>query len=297
VNKLPHIPVLVQEILEFFSEGKLHYFVDGTMGAAGHAKKILENHPEIKLYIGCDKDTKALEIAEKELQPFKDRIKFKHGDFAKIDEFLAEENISCADGVLLDLGVSSMQLESKERGFSFMHEAPLDMRMDRRKELTAEKVVNEYSEKMLAEIFQKYGEEFQYKQIAKAIAIARRKKRIKTTVDLIQVITPSLRRKRKRIHPATLVFQALRIFVNKELESIEIGVHKAIEKLCNGGKIAVISFHSLEDRIVKNLFRSSKNLEIITKKPIRPSMEEIKSNPRSRSSKLRLARKVIEEIA
>ena len=297
MNKLPHIPVLVQEILEFFNGSKVHYFVDGTTGAAGHAKKILEKHPEIKLYIGCDKDTKALEIAEKELQPFKNRVKFKHGDFAKIDEFLTEENISCVDGVLLDLGVSSMQLESKERGFSFMHEAPLDMRMDRRRELTAEKVINEYPEKMLAEIFQKYGEEFQYKQIAKAIAIARKKKRIKTTVDLIQVITPTLRRKRKRIHPATLVFQALRIFVNKELESIETGIHKSIDMLCNGGKIAVISFHSLEDRIVKNIFRASKDLEVLTKKPIRPSMEEIKYNPRSRSSKLRLAIKVVEGMA
>lgn len=297
MNRPFHIPVLVQQILEFFSDVKLRYFLDGTMGAAGHAKEILENHPEIELYIGCDKDVNALEIAKEKLVPFKDKVKFKHGDFAKIDTFLQEENIKCVDGVLLDLGVSSMQLESKERGFSFMHEAPLDMRMDRRGEVTAEKVVNEYPEKVLAEIFQKYGEEFRYKQIAKAIAIARKKKRIKTTADLIHVIMPHLHRKRKRIHPATLVFQALRIFVNKELESIENGINNAIEMLCNNGKIAVISFHSLEDRIVKNIFRSSEALEVITKKPIRPLLKEVKENPRSRSSKLRFAKKNVEGVA
>jgi 16S rRNA (cytosine1402-N4)-methyltransferase len=292
-----HVPVLMQEILDFFGDVKLHYFLDGTMGAAGHAKQILENHPEVKIYIGCDKDTRALEIAKEKLASFKDKVKFKQGDFANIESFMKEENIDLVDGVLLDLGVSSMQLESKERGFSFMYEAPLDMRMDRRCNLTAEKVVNEYPEKVLAEIFQKYGEEFRHRQVAKAIAIARKKKRIKTTVDLLHVIMPTLQKKRKRIHPATLVFQALRIFVNKELESIEIGINKAIKMLKDTGKIAVISFHSLEDRIVKNIFRSSKDLEVITKKPIRPTFQEIKENPRSRSSKLRFAKKIIKDVA
>jgi len=294
VSKRPHIPVLIDEVLEFFKDKTLKVFMDGTMGAAGHAKKILETHPEIEIFIGFDKDVHALEIAEKELDPWKDKLRLKNGDFASAPTYLKEEKIDCLDGVLLDLGVSSMQLDSKTRGFSFMHEAPLDMRMDTSSDLTAEKVVNEFPENKLAEIFLKYGEEFQYKKIAKAIAVARKKKRIKSTIDLVQVISPVLQRKRgrRRIHPATLVFQALRIYVNHELDSVEQGVGSAIEHLCPAGRIGVISFHSLEDRIVKNIFRSNKKAKILTKKPLTATQEEKKANPRSRSAKLRFAEKI-----
>jgi 16S rRNA (cytosine1402-N4)-methyltransferase len=294
VSKRPHIPVLIDEVLEFFKDKTLKVFMDGTMGAAGHAKKILETHPEIEIFIGFDKDMHALEIAEKELDPWKGKLRLKNGDFASAPIYLKEEKIDCLDGVLLDLGVSSMQLDSKTRGFSFMHEAPLDMRMDTNSDLTAEKVVNEFPENKLAEIFLKYGEEFQYKKIAKAIAIARKKKRIKSTIDLVQVISPVLQRKRgrRRIHPATLVFQALRIYVNHELDSVEQGVGSAIEHLCPAGRIGVISFHSLEDRIVKNIFRSNKKAKILTKKPLIATQEEKKANPRSRSAKLRFAEKI-----
>lgn len=294
MSKRPHIPVLIDEVLEFFKDKTLKVFMDGTMGAAGHAKKILETHPEIEIFIGFDKDVHALEIAEKELDPWKDKLRLKNGDFASAPTYLKEEKIDCLDGVLLDLGVSSMQLDSKTRGFSFMHEAPLDMRMDTSSDLTAEKVVNEFPENKLAEIFLKYGEEFQYKKIAKAIAVARKKKRIKSTIDLVQVISPVLQRKRgrRRIHPATLVFQALRIYVNHELDSVEQGVGSAIEHLCPAGRIGVISFHSLEDRIVKNIFRSNKKAKILTKKPLTATQEEKKANPRSRSAKLRFAEKI-----
>lgn len=294
MSKRPHIPVLINEVLEFFKGITLKVFMDGTMGAAGHAKRILETHPEIEAFIGFDKDVHALEIAQQELEPWKDKVHLKRGDFANALEHLKEEKIGCLDGVLFDFGVSSMQLDSKTRGFSFMHEAPLDMRMDTSAELTAEKVVNEFPENKLAEIFLKYGEEFQYKKIAKAIVTARRKKRIQSTIDLVQVISPVLQRKRgrRRIHPATLVFQALRIYVNHELDSIEQGVNSAIECLCPNGRIGVISFHSLEDRIVKNIFRSNKTTKVLTKKPLIATQEEKKENPRSRSAKLRFAEKI-----
>lgn len=292
-----HVPVLLEEVLGFFKTRPLKTFFDGTVGAAGHAKQILKEHPEIELFIGCDKDVTALEIAKDTLKEWESKVRLKQGDFADINKVLKEEKIKCLDGALFDLGISSMQLDSKNRGFSFMRDAPLDMRMDHSMDLTAEKVVNELSEKELAMIFQKYGEEFRYKEIAKAIAIARKKKAIRTTFDLIQIISPALRRKkgRKRIHPATLVFQALRIYVNQELHSVEKGILDAIDSLCDLGRVGVISFHSLEDRIVKNLFRSSKQVEILTKKPICATEKEKRENPKSRSAKLRFAEKQTEK--
>jgi 16S rRNA (cytosine1402-N4)-methyltransferase len=192
----------------------------------------------------------------------------------------------CIDGFLIDIGVSSMQLDERERGFSFMGDAPLDMRMDPEGDLTAEIIVNRYSEKELARIFHEYGEERRSRPVAKAIVEARRKRRIRTTAELVEIIKPVATK--GRLHFATLVFQALRIVVNDELGQLERGIGAAIKKLCPGGRIAVISFHSLEDRIVKNQLRDAKEfLKVLTKKPIGPSEEEMRTNPRSRSSKLR----------
>lgn len=292
MKKEAHIPVLVPEIMTFFENVHIRYFFDGTLGAGGHAQKILEAHPEIELYMGCDKDLTAIEIAREKLTPWKDKVCIKQGDFAELQRYMQEENLECLDGVLLDLGLSSIQLESKSRGFSFMYDAPLDMRMDSASSLTAKEIVNKYSEKLLAEIIFEYGQEFQSKKIAKAIVLARKKKPIKTTFDLLQVIRPALRATKKKIHPATLVFQALRIYVNKELNSVLKGVLEGIKGLCPYGKIGVISFHSLEDRIVKQTFRDAKDaLTILTKKPLVPSKEQKQENPKCRSAKLRFGEK------
>jgi 16S rRNA (cytosine1402-N4)-methyltransferase len=277
-----HIPVLTREVLEVFAEQKLSIFFDGTLGAGGHAKAILEAHPEIERYIGCDRDPRAHQLAKEILAPWGGKVVFVRGSYA--DEIANVEG--CIDGFLIDIGVSSMQLNEKERGFSFQGDAQLDMRMDPEGDLTAEIIVNRYPEVELARIFHEYGEERRSRQVAKAIVEARRKKRIRTTSELVEIIKPIAQR--GKLHPATLCFQALRIAVNDELGQLERGLDRAIQKLCPGGRIAVISFHSLEDRIAKNHLRDAKErIRILTKKPIGPSAEEIKSNPRSRSAKLR----------
>ncbi|PIS02411.1 MAG: 16S rRNA (cytosine(1402)-N(4))-methyltransferase [Chlamydiae bacterium CG10_big_fil_rev_8_21_14_0_10_42_34] len=281
---MKHVPVLMREVLEVFAGKKLRTFFDGTLGAAGHANAILQAHPEIEKYIGCDRDPRAHELSSGVLAPWKEKVKFVRGSYAEMIRLVD----GCIDGFLIDVGVSSMQLDERERGFSFMGDAPLDMRMDPEGKLTAEIIVNRYSEADLAKIFYEYGEERRSRQVAKAIVEARRKKRIRTTAELVHIIKPVATK--GRLHPATLVFQALRIAVNDELGQLEKGIDGAIEKLCPGGRIAVISFHSLEDRIVKNHFRDAKDkVKVLTKKPIGPSAEEIRENPRSRSSKLRAA--------
>lgn len=288
-----HIPVFKEEFLKFFEGLKLKIFFDATLGAGGHAEAILEAHPEIELLIGCDKDSKALKISKERLRPFQSKVDFVCGSFAMLDTFLEERKIKAVDGFFFDLGVSSMQLADVERGFSFKLDSPLDMRMEATNELTAFDVVNTFPEKELARIFKEYGEEPRYRQAARAIVIARSKKRLKTTKDLVLVIQPVVFG-RKHLHPATRVFQALRIYVNDELGDIEKGVKKAISHLAFGGRIGVISFHSLEDRLVKNSFREAcKNgeLTILTKKPMVPSLSEMKANPRSRSAKLRFGEK------
>lgn len=279
---MKHVPVLMREVLDVFADKKLSVFFDGTLGAGGHAKAILEAHPEIERYIGCDRDPRAHELAAKALEPWREKVEFVRGSYA--DEVGKVKG--CIDGFLIDIGVSSMQLDERERGFSFMGDAPLDMRMDPEGDLTAEIIVNRYSEKELARIFHEYGEERRSRPVAKAIVEARRKRRIRTTSELVEIIKPVATK--GKLHFATLVFQALRIVVNDELGQLERGIGAAIKKLCSGGRIAVISFHSLEDRIVKNQLRDAKEfLKVLTKKPIGPSEQEMRTNPRSRSSKLR----------
>lgn len=303
-HPLMHIPVLLGEILDFLKDRKISIFFDGTLGMGGHAKEILQQHPEIEKYIGCDQDEEALEMAKKALTPFHKKVEFIHGNYSHMSEFLKERGISCIDGALFDVGVSSLQIDMGPRGFSFMKEGPLDMRMDRRADLTAEEVVNEYPEKKLGEIFRDLGEEPKWRQAARAIVNARQKKRIRTTAELANVVKAVVRGK-KHLHPATLVFQALRIYVNDELHAMEKGVRSAIHALCPGGVMGVVSFHRLEDRIVKTLFKEASTertrdevlqkqgaiLKLLTKKPLVPTLQEMKSNPRSRSSKLRFAEK------
>ncbi|ACO04814.1 MAG TPA: 16S rRNA (cytosine(1402)-N(4))-methyltransferase RsmH [Persephonella sp.] len=290
-----HYPVLHREVLSFFKNIKGRYIVDATVGGGGHSFLLLKNLPETFL-IGIDKDDYALEKAEEKLSPFKGRFRLIKGSFKDIDTIVHSMDIKYVSGVLFDLGVSTFQLKT-ERGFSFQREEPLDMRMDRTQKKTAFDVVNRYTKIELEKIIKDYGEEKFARRIASAIVEARKKKRIETTKELAQIVynvyPPPLRR--GRIHPATKTFQAIRIEVNNELEEIKEGVNKGIDLLEKGGIIAVISFHSLEDRIVKNIYRERKRLkdiEILTKKPITPGTEEIRENPPSRSAKLRVAKRI-----
>jgi 16S rRNA (cytosine1402-N4)-methyltransferase len=288
--KKVHEPVLLQEILHAFKDVDLRLFFEGTVGAGGHAEAILKAHPEIKRYFACDRDFSALKIAKETLKEFEDKIDWIHGPYADVGAYLKKKKVAGIDGFFIDIGVSSMQLDQGERGFSFMSDAPLDMRMDVEGPLTAKMIVNKYPEKELARIFFEYGEERRSRQVAKAIVEARRKKPIETTFQLSKVIEPFATK--GKLHPSTLVFQALRIVVNDELGQLERGLKSVIDLLNPGGRVAVISFHSLEDRIVKNVLRDEKKrLEIVTKKPMIATAEEMKKNPRSRSAKLRVAEK------
>lgn len=299
-----HRPVLIQEVLAIFRGMEIRYFFDGTLGAGGHARSILETHPEIDLYFGCDRDGDALRIAEKELTEFKKKLRLIHGGYSHMMQWLKDADIRCVQGVLIDAGVSSMQLDFPERGFSFQADGPLDMRMDPETELTAAEIVNRCKEEDLEKILRDFGEEPRARAIARAIAAARKQGPIRTTFQMVEAIRPAARG-RKHLHFATLTFQALRIAVNDELNVLKSGVEQGIEALCPMGKIAVISFHRLEDRIVKNCLREKQRrpakkrgegakgcLEIVTKKPVAPSGEEIRNNPRCRSARLRAAMKV-----
>ena len=298
----PHIPVLLTEVLKAFEGVSISIFFDGTLGAAGHAEAILQAHPEIERYLGCDKDPSALKIAKSRLAPWGEKVELIRGSYSDMERFLDERGIGCIDGFLIDIGVSSMQLDTMDRGFSFRASGPLDMRMDPEAPLSAESIVNEYAEDELARIFWEYGEERQSRRAASAIVRARKKQRIRTTEELIEIVKPVL--KWGKHHPATLIFQALRIAVNDELNELEKGLTAAISRCCAKGRIAVISFHSLEDRIAKQRLKqneykigkrgtaSSGVLRIMTKKPLIAGEDELQNNPRSRSAKLRVAEKL-----
>lgn len=310
----PHQSIFVSEILSFFSHRPLRSFIDGTLGAGGHAEAILKAHPEIENFIGIDQDPEALDLARKRLQVWQNRITYVHDNFATMDKHAKDLQLKQVDGILLDLGVSSMQLDQAEKGFSFMRDGPLDMRMDPTNDFTAATIVNTWSEKDLGKIFRDKGEEKKWKIAAYAIVKARSKQPIITTKQLVDVLEPFLSsqpwKQKARIHPATLVFQALRLTVNKELEMLEVGLNLAIDLLAPQGILAVISFHSLEDRIVKNILRSAASdkestsglgglfidktpqITILTRKPLTPKDTEIECNPRSRSAKLRIAQKL-----
>jgi len=288
-QKIKHIPVLLKEFLQSFKDSEIKVFVDGTLGAAGHAKAILDEHTEIETFIGLDQDQVALDIANENLKEYMNKVSLFHENYKNIDKILDELNIKKCDGIFLDIGVSSMQIDSESRGFSFRFDSYLDMRMNKDSRLTAFEVINKFSQRELERIFSEYGEEGKAKKAAIAIVQERRKKKIETTFDLLKVLEPVLG-KRRKIHPATKIFQALRIYVNDELNVLKEGLQKAINRLEKNGKIAVISFHSLEDRIVKHAFKEDKSLKILTKKPIVAGREE--RNPRARSAKLRIAIKL-----
>ena len=279
-----HIPVLSQEVITGLNIQPGGNYLDLTVGGGGHSRLILETAEDVK--VTCvDQDEDALKAAKENLSEFGDRVKFIHSNFANY-QFL--ENTY--HGILADLGVSSYHLDHPERGFSFRNTANLDMRMNQQQSLTAGDIINEWDEKELADIFFKYGEERLSRRIARRII---EKRPFNTTTELANAIAYSVPPKYRhgRIHPATRVFQALRIAVNDELKVLETLIEKAPNALIPGGRIAIISFHSLEDRPVKHGLRNSDSLRVLTKKPIIATEEEIKQNPRSRSAKLRIAEK------
>ncbi|MBT3230229.1 16S rRNA (cytosine(1402)-N(4))-methyltransferase RsmH [Candidatus Uhrbacteria bacterium] len=284
---MKHVPVLLKEVIDGLSLKENSVVIDATLGLGGHTRAILESVTGARV-IGFDRDARNLELAKEELKDVADRIEFVEDSFSGIETHVKEP----VDAAFFDIGFSSLHVDDPERGFSFMHDGPLDMRYDQSQELTAEVIVNGWTRDELARIFRKLGEESYAAPIAKAIFVARKKGRITRTSELAEIISNAVRRSGKQ-HPATKVFQALRIAVNDELGEVEKGLEAAVKVLKPGGVLAVISFHSLEDRIVKNFIKNREDLEATTKRPIKPGLEEIKSNPRARSAKLRIAVKKV----
>jgi 16S rRNA (cytosine1402-N4)-methyltransferase len=308
-----HISVMPDEVLNALRPHAGGIYVDGTVGGAGHSGLILNASSPDGVLIGFDRDAEAIAAAGKRLAPFGDRAKLFHRNFSSIAETLAGIGVEEIDGFILDLGVSSHQLDRDERGFSFMHDAPLDMRMDRSRGETAADLVNTLSEGELTRIITTYGEERWAKRIASFIVKARDERPIETTLELVDLVKGAIPKAKweERLHPATRTFQALRIAVNEELKSLEEGLVDLLKLLRKGGRGAVISFHSLEDRIVKESFRGAatgctcpKELpicvckrvpecKVITGKPVKATEEEVAGNPRARSAKLRVIEKII----
>ena len=304
-----HKPVLYKEIIHALQPKNAGRYIDGTVGAGGHARGILEACAPDGRLLGLDLDPKALAAARETLAPYGKRAVLTQASYVSVLQVMEELQWDAADGIVLDLGVSSMQLDDPERGFSFQQEAPLDMRFNPEYGRSAADLVNEAQEEELAEILFRYGEEPQARRIARNIVRARP---ITTTAQLAQVVKRAYPG-HSRMHPATRTFQALRIAVNEELKAVEQGLPEAMQALRPGGRLAVISFHSLEDRIVKEFFRREgkdqinppyerlyeverkATLKEITRKPVTPSAEEIEGNPRARSAKLRVAEKADSE--
>jgi 16S rRNA (cytosine1402-N4)-methyltransferase len=307
MNDRPHQPVLYKEIIHALQPQNGGRYVDGTLGAGGHARGILEASAPDGQLLGLDVDPQALALARKTLAPYEQRTHLVQASYISLSRQLDQLSWKAVDGIVLDLGVSSMQFDTPERGFSFMNDAPLDMRFGPSMLQSAADLVNEYSESELADLIYRYGEERDSRKIARAIVRARP---LHTTRELAAVIEAVSPRRGERIHPATRTFQALRIAVNEELVSVEAVLPQALAGLRSGGRLAVISFHSLEDRIVKDFFREQSKdlinppyeqiyaeerkatLKEVNRKPITPGEDEIKSNPRARSAKLRIAEKM-----
>ncbi|PSB00622.1 16S rRNA (cytosine(1402)-N(4))-methyltransferase RsmH [Merismopedia glauca] len=284
-SEFTHISVLSREVIAGLQIAPGKHYLDATLGGGGHSKLILEAASDTRV-TGIDRDEQALVAAQSHLAEYSERLNFWQGNFA---EYQPKEPIF--SGIIADLGVSSVHLDHPERGFSFRHTGELDMRMDRRQTLTAAEVINTWKEQDLANLFFTYGEERLSRRIARQILNHRP---LQTTTALAEVISKSVPPKYRygRIHPATRVFQALRIAVNQEIKSLETFLQKAPTWLVPGGRIAIISFHSLEDRLVKHSFKESPLLQVITKKPITAQEDELATNPRSRSAKLRIAERI-----
>jgi len=294
---MTHIPVLLQEAIDGLDIKPGDIFVDGTLGGGGHMEEVCKRFGNTVVMIGIDLDPDAIARASARLECFKCPVRCAIGNFRNIDTILDSFGIKQADKILLDIGLSSNQFEDSGRGFSFQKDEPLIMSFGSQANFTARDIVNDWDEKNIQAILKGYGEEqFAYK-IAKAIVERREVKPIETTFDLVDIIksvTPTFYHHRK-IHPATKTFQALRIAVNDEIESLKEGIAKSFERLSPAGRLVVISFHSLEDRIVKQFFKDKEENgegKRITKKPVIPTEEEIKENPRSRSAKLRIIEKI-----
>lgn len=293
---MSHIPVLAAESLEQLRPDRGGLFVDCTVGLGGHARALLE--AGATRVIGLDRDLDALAAARSALAPWSARVELVHADYRSIDDVLDRRGVSVIDGALADLGVSSMQFDSAGRGFSFLRDEPLDMRMDRTGGDTAADLVARSSEAELADAIYGFGEERFSRRIARALVEARREQPIVTTGRLAAIVRRAVpRRGFARIDPATRTFQALRIWVNHELEGLDRFLETAARRLRAGARLAVISFHSLEDRIVKHTFRAlaagaDSTIAILTKKPIVPSDDEVRRNPRARSAKLRVAERL-----
>jgi 16S rRNA (cytosine1402-N4)-methyltransferase len=282
-----HVPVLLAETLELLAVRPGGLFVDGTVGPGGHAAAVLRASAPDGRLLGLDRDGETLERARQRLAEFGERARLEQADYREIPERLGGEK---ADGILLDLGISSAQLDDAGRGFSFQAEGPLDMRMDRSGGATAADLVNRMRESDLADLLYEYGEEPASRRIARAIVLARERQRITTTTELADIVRRAApRRRRPGLHPATRTFQALRIRVNRELEGLGAAFEGAARCLKPGGRLAVISFHSLEDRAAKEAFRSlaGRGFRLLTKKPLRPGDAEVRENPRARSARLR----------
>ncbi len=304
-----HKPIMLEECIKGLQIKKNGIYVDGTLGGAGHSKQIAKNLNNTGKLIGIDRDQEAIKAAKENLKEYTNII-YIHGNHDNIKNILEEQKIEKVDGILLDLGVSSYQLDEKNRGFSYLGENELDMRMDKTQELTAKKVINEYPEEKLSNIIYTYGEERYSRQIAKNICIQRKEKPIETTKELVEIIEKSIpKSKQKDGHPAKRTFQAIRIEVNDEIKPLQNTIKQSIELLKPKGRLCVITFHSLEDRAVKTAMVEAqgkctcpKDLpycvcgaktegKIITKRPIIPTQQEQEENTRSKSAKLRIFEK------
>ena len=309
---ITHIPVLLAEAVSYLHCKANGIYLDATVGSGGHASKILKDNPEIKALIALDRDEDAIKRARKRLEPFSQKTFIFQDNFINVRTILRKLNIKELDGILLDLGVSSWQLEDPQRGFSFRLEGPLDMRMDRNLLNTAFDLVNTLSVSQLKQILYNYGEERFAPRISRTLVAEREKEPISDTLKLSKLVTLSIppSHRQRKIHPATKTFQALRIAVNNELYNLTTIIEEGIDLLAQKGRFCIISFHSLEDRITKNQFRKlakehsyderglplrdikPRKIKIITKKPITPQPEEIRENPRARSAKMRVAEKL-----
>jgi 16S rRNA (cytosine1402-N4)-methyltransferase len=305
-----HIPVLVRQVVEVLKPGPGKRFLDGTVGGGGHSEQILiESSPNGRV-LGLDRDDEAIAAASERLGRFEGRFVARQGSFAEARDFLSQLGWQAVDGVILDLGISSHQVDSPERGFSFRTSSKLDMRMDRSASLDAQQIVNTFSQEELERIFRDYGEEPRARRIARAVVAARQTRPFQSTSDLVELIERIKGRPRRDHHPATQVFQALRIAVNQELKHLEYFLESGYETLLPGGRMAIISFHSLEDRLVKTAFRKwsrdcicppralrcvcgwSRKVSLLTKKPLVPTADEMNRNPRARSAKLRAVERI-----
>lgn len=292
-----HIPIMLKEVLDYLNLAPGKIIVDATIGTGGHSLAILERIMPGGRLIGIDRDKESSAISKERLRKFADAYDFVYGNFMDIDEILKSLNVESVDGILFDLGVCAFQLDNPERGFSFQYEGPLDMRMDRSSYISAYDLVNNLTEEEISSLLWNFGQERWHNRIARLLVKVREKHPIRTTLELSNIVLRAIPYKHRhyRIHPATRTFLGIRIAVNRELETLEVAIDKAIKLLSRTARICVISFHSLEDRVVKLKFRQAASfglINIITPKPLIPTHSEVKVNPSSRSAKLRVAERL-----